>query len=240
MSTERRIPLFRHQGALVILVLLDGHRKLRRLFNRTFLLVVASILTAGLLVMVISSLLALRQVTRSVESLIGGSMARLEAAVAMRALVRETQLDLLRLRVGQGEKLDEAEAARFEAAVREILGSYRTDIRDEEEVANANRIAQRLGVYMAALTPLVTAGKPAADAIGGADDAARELVEAVESAYQFNREKVRQRAGEAKAAAHLALKISNRLWWSFGVFSLLIALTYAAYRWLALPEEQDA
>ncbi len=240
MSTEGRVPLTRHLAALAVLLLLDGHRKMRRIFSRTFLLAVVSILTGGLLVMVISSLLALRQVTRSVESLIGGSMARLELAVAMRAMVRETQLDLLRLRVGHGEKLDATEAARFESAMLDMIENYRTGIRDSVDSANADKISRSLRAYMAALTPLAQAGRPAAEAISGADDSARELVETVESAYQSNREKVRQRAGEAREAARLALRISNRLWWSFGVFALLIAVIYAAYRWLALPEEQDA
>jgi hypothetical protein len=227
-------------AALSVLLLLDGHRKMRRLFSRAFLLAVVSILTGGLLVMVVSSLLALRQVTRSVESLIGGSMARLEMSVSMRSSVRETQLDLLRLRVGQGQRLDTTEARRFEKTITDLLHSYRAGIREEADNANADRIASRLGIYMAALQPIAAASTPATEAIRGADDAARELVEAVEAAYQFNREKVHQRAAEAGDAARLALQISNRLWWSFGVFALLIAIIYATYRWLALPEEQDA
>ena len=229
-----------HSVSLLVLLMLDAYQRLRKVVSRAFLRSVVVLLSLGLLAMVITSLFALRQVTRSVESLVGDAMVGLESSVAMRAAVRETQLDLLRLQLTSERRLTGPGMAEFQANMTKLLQDYRAGIFEGEDAANARRIESNLGNYLAALEPVIDNPRPEPDAIRFADAAARELVDAVETAYQFNRLRVRLSADQAGSSAKHALNISKRLWWSFGIFTIFVALSYLAYRWLALPEENES
>lgn len=239
MSRRRKGSSIHHAGSLLLLLALDVHQRARRVISRTFLRAAAGLLSVGLLVMTFTSLYALRQVTRSVQSIIGDSMVGMEASVAMRAIVRETQLDLLRLRIASDRRLPVSKVAAFEGRIYTQLRSYRRGVFDVEDEKNARRIEEHLGLYLATLQPIIDDPQPDVVAFTGADEAARELVDAVETAYQFNRHRINVSAAEASDAARRALAISNRLWWSFAGFATIIVLIYLAYRWLALPEGND-
>lgn len=230
----------RHLIALVVLAILDVHQRLRRRIGRNFLRVALGLLSVTLTVIVFSSLLALIQITRSVQSLIGDSMVGLEASVDMRAAVRETQTDLLRLRVDPERKLSADEIDAFRKRMDQLMTNYRTGAFEEADRRNARAIESAMDVYVAALLKL--SDSPAVDtqAIQAADDLARQLLADVMTAYQFNRTRVHASADEASNAAGQALRIAKRLGWSFAIFFLGVLLTYFAYRWLALPEEMDA
>jgi hypothetical protein len=237
VNANRRIPHFRHLLSMLVLSMLDAHRKIRRMISRTLLRAVLGALALGLLAMVFSSLFALRQVTRSVKSLVGDSMIGVESAVSMRSAVRETQLQLLRMQTRPDRRLPASEVDAFRKKMTELLASYRAGIYEAEDEANVRRIEQRLFDYLRTLQPIVAQPQPQASESEVADQAARELVDAVETAYQFNRIRIHASADEAGNAAERALAVSNRLWWSFGLFALLTLVIYFSYRWLALPEE---
>jgi len=240
MNAKRGYSWLGHLVALLVLLSLDTYKRLRRIISKTFLRMIVGALGSGLLVMVLSSLLALRQITHSVESLVGDSLVGMESSVAMRSAVRETQLDLLRLQLNPDRRLRKAEVDDFNRRLRHLLARYRTGIFETEDEANAQRIERRLAGYLDSLQPIIDAKHPESVAVKVADNAARELVEAVEQAYLYNRQRIHLSADEAGSAARRALQISNRLWWSFALFVFFMLLIYLASRWLALPESQDA
>jgi hypothetical protein len=223
-----------------MLTLLDLHQRLRNRISRNFLRGTVGVLSSLLVVITFSSLLALIQITHSVQSLIGDSMVGLETSVAMRAAVRETQLDLLRLRLSSVRKLPSAEIEAFHKKMDGFLVSYRTGVFEEADEMNAKAIENGLQDYLTTLVPLSDNPKPDIDFILAADQSAKDLVDVVEHAYQFNRARIHASADEAGGSAKQALRIANRLGWSFGIFIVAIVLVYLAYRWLALPEENDA
>ncbi len=222
--------------ALAVLVTLDAHQKVRRASSRTFLRVMTGVLAVGLVSIILSSLFALRQIATSVDSLIGDSMTGLESSVTMRSAVRETQLDLLRLRFASGKGLSSTEVKEFEKKITTLLRDYQENIYDSRDQINVRRIERRLTEYTAALAHVTEQTGGDAMAIKAADEAARSLIEAVELAYQFNLERVHQSANDARIAARQALHIFNRLLWSFVLFTVFVLLIYVAYRLLALPD----
>jgi hypothetical protein len=236
---SNRFPWLGHLAATSMLALIDLHQGLRRRVSRNFLRVGVGILSSILLAIVFSSLLALIQITRSVQSLIGDSMVGLEAAVDMRAAVRETQLELLRLRMASDRKLEPAEIEAFRGNMGTLLASYHNGVLEEADQANARAIETALALYFSALGPLVGVSQPDTAHIQNADEAARRLISAVETAYQFNRARIHDSADEVGNSARQALRIANRLGWSFGIFIAGVLLIYFAYRALALPEESD-
>jgi len=237
LSDSRRFPFFRHTASVLLMLALDIHQRLRQLVSRTFLSVALAVISVSLLAMVVSGLLALRQVTHSVESLIDDAMVGLEASVAMRATVREVQLDLFRVQLRQDQQLSDSKWATFENRMQNLLEYYRTGSFDPEDEANAQRIEQRLVIFRQDLHPAIDRLNPSVELVRAADKSARELVDAVEMAYQFNRQRVHVSAEQASAAARRTLTIYYRLWWSFGIFTVLIAIIYFAYRWLAFPDD---
>jgi hypothetical protein len=220
----------------MLMLALDAHQALRRLLSRTMLRVTAIMLAVGLLLMVFSSLFALRQITHSVESLMVDSMVGLESAVAMRSAVRESQLQVLRGQANNNHRLLKAEVETFAQEFEELLGEYRAGLFDGQDERNVSIIERKFTDYQQALLPLVDIASPSSEAFGEADQAARSLIDAVEQAYQFNRAKVRTLAQDASDTAGRALQTSNRLWGSLGAFAMCFLLIYLAYRWLALPE----
>lgn len=222
---------------MLALLMLDVHRSMRRMISRSFLRLLLGVLSLGLLAMVISSFYALQQVSRSMESLVGDSMIGVEAAVSMRAAVRETQIELLRIQITRGGHLPAADIAVLGNKMSELLRNYRVGVFVPEDEANAVRIEQRLALYIKSLQPISQEAQPVAADARAADQAAKELVDAIESAYQFNRIRIHTSADEVSNAVERALTISNRLLWSFALFAVLALLIYLAYRWAALPEE---
>jgi hypothetical protein len=239
MTRVSRFYWLRHCLSLLVLLAVDMHRRSRRLVTLSALRVLAGLLGLLLFTMVISSLYALRQVTRSVESLIGDSMVGLESSVAMRAAVRETQLDLLRLQLMRDRRLQAAEVDALKVKVRGLLRDYRSGVFEPEDEINAERIEARLDNYLQALQSFVDVHQPLSENIAVADEAARRLVEAVETAYQFNRRRIHASADEAASVAQQALGVSNRLGWSLAAFIAFGIIAYGAFRWLAPPTDID-
>lgn len=240
MSRQHRISWVRHGAALLVLWLLDLHGRLRRLVSQTFWRTTVVLFALLFLAMVASSLLALWQITRSVQSLIGDAMVGLESSVAMRSAVRETQLDLLRLKLESERRLSSGEVEALRLDLARLLQTYRTEVFEPEDEANAQFIERKLEGYLATLRPLVDNPRPETETIKVADTAARELVEAVERAYQFNRARIHQSAEEARTSAERAIHVSKLLWLSLALFVSAVALVYLVYRWLTLPEEGNA
>lgn len=230
----------KHLWALVILSALDLHHILRRAVSRAFLRIAVIALSLSLLVMVLSGVIALRKVTHSVQSLIADSMVGLESSISMRAVVREAQLDLLRVQMTSDRNLPLAGVEAFQRKMALLLQEYRKGAFEAEDEDYARLVEQRLEDYVEALQTLIRTRRLDTEMIRHADRMARQLIDAVEQAYQFNRMKLRASAQEADDAARVALKISNRMWWSLAAFAAGILLIYLAYRWLALPEDSDA
>lgn len=220
--------------------MIDLHQKLRNRVSRELLRVAVVIMSAILVAMVFSSVVALIRITRSVQSMIGDSMVGLEASVGMRATVRETQLDLLRLRLNPGRVLTSQEIEAFRGKMTSLVRNYRSGVFEDADEGNSRAIEAGLKLYLGALAPLRDNPQPPLEAILAADQEAKNLVDVVERAYQFNRERIHSSADEAGGAARQALRSANLLGWSFGLFIVCLALIYFAYRWLALPEENDA
>jgi hypothetical protein len=240
MIKRRHFTWARHLVVVGVLGLLDLHKALRRQLSRDFLRVVGLVLATILAIVVLFSLGALVQITRSIQSLITDSMVGLEASVDMRATVRSSQIDLLSIPTTTGKKMSADDVKGFLNNMNRLMVDYRTGIFDEVDRANADAIQGALDLYMLSLVPLLDKVNPGVAEIRSADQAARNLIEAVEDAYQFNRDRVHASADEAGGAARKALLIANRLGWSFGVFLVGIGCLYFAYRWLAMPEDKNA
>jgi hypothetical protein len=240
MRSKKTFYLARHLTASGVLAVLDLHQRLRSRVSRNFLRVAMFGLSGILIATVFSSVIALVRITQSVQSLIGDSMVGLESAVGMRATVRESQLELLRLRLNPDRKLTSQEIDTFQDKMRALIGKYPRGIIEGMELSYSSAIENGLERYLAALDSLRNNSQPSLEAVLAADQEAKNLVDVVERAYQFNRERIHARADEAGGAARQALSNANLLGWGCALIIVCLALVYFVYRWLALPEESDA
>ena len=240
MRSKKKFYWFRHCAASGVLTVLVLHQRLRTRVSRNYLRVVMFILSALLLATVFSSVVALFRITQSVQSLIHDSMVGLEASVGMRASVRETQLDLLRLRLNPDRVLTSVEIEEFRGKMESLMRNYRSGVLEGADEGNSRAIENGLELYIGALASLRDTPQPPLEVILAADLEAKNLVDVVERAYQFNRERIHSSADEVGGAARQALRSANLLGWSCGLIIACLTLVYFVYRWLALPEESDA
>lgn len=239
MKFKTGMSVFRHIAAILILLGLDIHQKLRRTGSRTFLRATTGALSLSLLLMVIIGLVALRQVSRSVESLVEDSMIGVESSIAMRAVVRKTQVGLLRMQSEKDRRLTLEEMHALKTSMAELLRDYRKGVYSETDELNALKIEAKLSDYMQALQPIIENPNPEYTDMLSSEQAVRSLFDAIETAYQFNRQRIHSSAADARNSAKQALRIAYFLTWGFIAFIGTIILVYFAYRWLALPEELE-
>lgn len=240
MSTRLRLPVLRHLAAYAILSLLDLHRALRRVAGSVLMRTVAAVLGVMLLGLVLTSLVALRRVAQSTQTLTSDAMIGAESAVAMRSVVREAQLQLLRARVKPGGRFEASAADRLEADVGALLAAYRRGVKDAGDASNAVDIEGLLEEFLGVLGPVTDGSEVSAAEFAAADAAARRLVDAVEAAYQVNRERMRLSATRAQDSAERALRVARWMWGVVAVFIVGCVLAYAAARWLTVPEDPNS
>ncbi len=237
MSARKERSWFGHLIALGILSAIDAHKLARRLFRHTLLKAIALIAALMLVAIMISSLISVWQVARGVQSMTENALVGLESSVAMRAMARESQLEMLRVNPGLSSRFSRADIERFSRELRALLGTYRQSSQEAE--VRARLIEERLAIYVASTEAITASARPDTDAIQAADSAARDLVNAVEEAYQSNRVKLRLIAEEARQSTARALGLAKILWVCLAVIVAGVLLVYAAYQWLALPEEGE-
>ncbi len=238
MKVTRKIQWLWQPLSMLLLATIDLHRWLRRAISRAFLRVVLVVLVAGMVLMVFSSMLALRSVTLSVRNLIDDSLVGLESAVALRSAVRESHLEVLRLNPEGEQGLSENALQVLETNASEQLSRFLEAASEQQDKVSADLIQDRLAAYLAVFRELVGRA-PNRQIISKADVAAKNLTAAIDEVYQSNRSRVRNSVQEAGGAARAALNISTRLWWSFAIAALCCVVIALAYRWLALPENFD-
>lgn len=224
---------------MVSLAGLDLSQGIKRRLNRAFLQVTMALLSVVLVAMVLSSLSALLQITKNVQSLIGDAMVGVETAMSMRSAIRETRLDLLHLRLENGLRISAREVQILRQNFTRLLADYREGALEDQDKANALQIAVSLDFYATALEPLVDNSQPETKAIEAADEAADVLVDKIERAYEYNRSGLHENARAANVAAKKALQVSIWLCSAFAVIMTAMALIFLIYRWLEPPEERE-
>lgn len=239
LSSPPLMHWLRHVVAMILLVALDFNQRLRRRLNRAFLRVTMVLLCVMLAAIALSSLTALLRIIDSVKSLVGDAMVGVEASVSMRSAMRETRLDLLHLRLENNLRISAKEVETLQQTSSQLLAEYRTGALEDEDRQNASMIEETFKTYLATLRPLIDEPQPSTEAIERADAAGSRVLDMVERAYEYNRDRLHENAEEATVSAKNALRLSNILWWSFAALMVAILLLYFAYRWLAPPEESD-
>ncbi len=227
----------RHIVALILLSGLDAQQDVRTVLKRTFPRFAFGLLTSVLLVMVAFSLWSLSQVTHSVRSMLSDAMVGVEATVGLRAAVREVQISLIQGRLEQDHMVTSEEVAQLRRKFDPLMKKYRSGVFEAEDEANAETIEACAKIYLEKLTPILDKKNPDVELVKQVQKAAIELVNAIDSAHEFNQTRMKENAEEARASAQDAIRISSLLWAGFGAFVVILMGFFFGTRWLALPKE---
>jgi hypothetical protein len=194
-------------------------------------------LVLAMLVVAAGSLNALMSITGAVESLLGDAMAGIESTVSMRVAIRETRVDLLQVGQGADHFITAEEVAKLRKTLPELVRRYRDAAFTAEDVQNARAIGEAGRIYCERLDQLVNVRDPDGIATAAADTAVRLLIDQIETGYEYNRERLHEKAAGVREAAHSAIRLSQWLWWIFATVIGFLFAIYCVNRWLVLPDE---